>query len=299
MSGNVIYRTVRRIVEFFLVSLLNGISLGSVLFLLAAGFSLIFGVMGIVNLAHGALYMIGAFVGWTIAVRNGWNFWLAAAAGGLAAALLGLLIERGFLRQLHGRLNEQVLVTFGFVYIITNLSQWLWGPVARPPFAASFLSASINIVGGLYPVARLASIFVGLILATVLWWLQNKTRIGAIIRAGMDDREMATGLGINVGLVSIGVFFLGSFVAGFAGVTGAHLLGVNLQLSINVLLLALIVIVVGGMGSVEGALLGGTLIGLVDSFGRGVFPQLAMFSMYLTMIIVLLVRPTGLLGRKA
>jgi branched-chain amino acid transport system permease protein len=281
----------------FVINLLNGISFGSVLFLLASGLSIIFGLMGILNLSHGALYMVGAYVGWTVAVKYGLNFGLAVLAGGLTAGALGLFIEQGFLRRLYKQLNEQVLLTFGFVYILTNVSLWIWGPLARPAFTAGFLSGSFPIGHWSYPIARAGIIITGLILAVGLWWLQNKTRMGAIVRAGMDDKEMTMGLGVNLDRVSIVLFFLGSFLAGFAGVIGAQFLGVNLGFGINILLLALVVIVIGGMGSVEGALLGSMVIGIIDAFGKALFPGLAMFLTYFVMIIVLLVRPAGLLGR--
>jgi len=279
--------------------LLNGISFGSLLFLLSSSFSLILGVMGILNLSHGALYMIGAYVGWSLAVQYGLNFGLAILAGGAAAGLIGLIIERGFLRRLYMQLNEQVLLTYGFVHILTNLSLWLWGPVPRPPFRTPILSGSFSITDWSYPVARIAIIFIGLALAAGLWWLQDKTRAGAIVRAGMDDKQMAMGLGINLEMVSIVIFFLCSFIAGFAGVIGTQLLGANLALGMHILLLSLIVVVVGGIGSVQGSLLGAMLIGLIDNFGKALFPEFAMFTMYLVMIIVLAVRPRGLLGRRA
>ena len=284
-------------VDLLVLSLLNGISVGAILFLLGSGFSLVAGVMRIINLAHGALYMIGAYVGWTLAVQYGLDFPLAILAGGVGAGLVGLIIERGFLRRLYRQLNEQVLLTLGFVHILTNLSLWIWGPLARVPFTAPFLSGSFHIAGLSYPIARISIIFIGLILAIGLWLLQDKTRYGAMVRAGMDDRQMTMGLGINLERVSAIVFFVGSFIAGVAGVIGAQLLGVNLSLSWEVLLLALIVVVVGGVGSVQGSLVGGLLIGLVDTFGKALFPQFAMFTMYLAMIIILIVRPSGLLGR--
>lgn len=281
-----------------ILNLLNGISFGSILFLLASAFSLIYGVMGVLNLSHGALYMVGAYLGWTIAVRLGLNFGLAILVGGLTAGAVGLVMERGFLRHLYKQINEQALLTYGFVLILTNICLWLWGALPRPPFTAAFLSHSFNFAGWSYPVSRVTVIFVGLAIAVGLWWLQNKTRVGAIVRAGMDNKEMTMGLGINLERVSIAIFFLGSFIAGSAGVLGAQLLGVNLQLGIGILLLTLIVIFVGGAGSVEGALLGGILIGLIDTFGKGFFPDFAMFTMYLAMVIILLARPNGLLGRK-
>jgi branched-chain amino acid transport system permease protein len=280
------------------LGLLNGISLGSILFLLASSLSLIMGVMGILNLAHGALYMVGAYVGWTIAMRYELNFGLAVLAGGVAAGLVGLVVERGFFRHLYRQLNEQVLLSFGLIYIVTNLCRLVWGPRSRAPFTASFLSGSFPIMGISYPFSRIMIIFIGLFVALGLWWLQDKTRVGAIVRAGMDDKEMVSGLGVNLERISVVVFFVGASIAGGTGVVGAELLGANLQLSIDVLLLALVVVIVGGVGSVQGALLGGMLIGCIDSLGKTLFPQAAMFTIYLAMIIILLARPTGLLGRK-
>jgi branched-chain amino acid transport system permease protein len=286
------------IMETLVLGTLNGVSFGIILFILGSGLSLILGVMGILNLSHGTLYMVAAYVGWSITIHWKGNFILAVLAGGVVAGLIGLFIERIFLQRLYKQLNEQVLVTFGFLHIITNLSLWVWGPAPRVPFAAPSLSFSIPVMGWSYPVARLAIILIGVALAVTLWWLQEKTRIGAVIRAGMDDKRMAMGLGINVQRVSTAVFFFGSFMAGFAGVIGSQLLGPNLELGIEVLLLSLIVVVVGGMGSVQGALLGGLIIGLIDSFGKVLFPELAMFTMYLAMIAILVIRPRGLLGRK-
>jgi len=285
-------------VDVFVLNLLHGVSFGMVLFLIAAGMSIVIGIMGIINLAHGALYMFGGYVGWTIAIKYGLNFWLAVLAGGLAAAGVGLFIERGFLRRLYKQLNEQVLLTFGFVYIITNVCLWIWGGGAKMPFTAPELSGNINIAGITYPLARIAIIIIGLLLAVFLWWLQDKTRVGAMVRAGMDDKEMVTGLGINLERITTGVFLLAAFIAGFAGVIGAKVFGVCTVLGIDTLLLALIVIIVGGIGSVQGALVGALIIGVIDTFGRSLFPQFAMFTMYVVMMIILIVKPSGLIGRK-
>lgn len=283
--------------DWFVINLLNGVSYGMVLFLIASGMSIILGAMGITNLAHGAIYMVGAYVGWTVAVKWGVGFGMGLLVGGAVAGLVGFAIERGLLRRLYKQPNEQVLLTFGFVYILTNLCLWIWGGWPRMPFTAHFLKGSFHIMGRAYPKARVAVILVGLILALCLWWLQDRTRIGAVVRAGMDDKETTMGLGINLERAFSVIFFVSSFIAGMAGVIGAQLLGVRTSLGLDVLLLALIVIIVGGVGSIQGALLGGILIGVIDSFGRAVFPQFAMFTMYVTMIVVLIVRPTGLLGR--
>lgn len=283
--------------DVFLVTLLNGISLGGVLFLVASGLSLVLGVLGIANLAHGALYMVGAYLGWTIVSQYGGNFWLAAVAAAATAGLIGLVMERGFLRHLHGLFNEQVLLTIGVVHIITNLCLWIWGSIPKTPFTASILSGSFVVAGWPYPISRIAIMLIGLALAVGLWWLQDRTRVGAIVRAGMDNREMTEGLGINLKLVLTVLFFVGAAIAGFAGVIGGQMLGASLGQGTQILVLALIVVVVGGVGSVQGALVGAMIIGLVDAFGKLLFPELAMFTMYLVMIIILLVRPSGLLGK--
>jgi branched-chain amino acid transport system permease protein len=285
--------------DFFLSNLLNGISYGMILFLIAAGMSIVLGIMGITNLAHGSLYMIGAYIGWTIFVQLGMNFWLAVFAGAVVSGIIGLLIERIFLKHLYKQVNEQVLLTYGLVYITTNLVTWIWGGRYRLQFTAPELDMhTVNLGSFSFPLTRIVITIFGILVALILWYLQDKTRIGAIVRAGMDDKEMVQGLGINLELVSMAVFFVASFVAGLAGVIGAQLLSTYPGLGENVLLLTLAVIIVGGIGSIQGALVGGLLIGLIDNFGKALFPQYAMFTIYFAMIIVLLIKPSGLLGRS-
>jgi len=283
---------------FVLSNLASGISLGMVFFLIGAGFSIVLGLMGIVNLAHGALYMVGAYVGWTIAVQLKMDFWLAVFVGGIAGALVGLLIERLFLRRLYKQPNEQVLLTFGFVYILSNLVIWIWRGHRRLQFTAPYLYGPIEIGGISFAKDRLVIIAVGVILAIALWYFENKTRTGAIVRAGMDNKEMTMALGINLERVFTFVFALAAFIAGAAGVIGAQLLGAYSWMGTDILLYALIVVVVGGLGSVQGSLLGGLVIGIVDTFGKALFPQFAMSTIYVAMIVVLLAKPSGFLGRK-
>jgi branched-chain amino acid transport system permease protein len=279
------------------VNLLNGISYGMILFIIASGLSLIFGVMGILNLAHGALYVLGAYIGLTLA-KQGTNFLLAALAAGAVVGLVGLSLERLFLGRLYKQVSDQVLLTLGLVYIFWNVILWIWGPKAHIGEAPYILQGAINMGGFSYPLYRLTIILIGAAIFIALWFFQEKTRTGAIMRAGMDDKQMTIGLGINYGLFSSFIFFLGAFLGGLAGFLGTPIIGIQPGLSMDILLFAIIVIVIGGVGYVQGALLGAILIGIIDGFGKAYFPDFALFTVYLAMIIILLFRPYGLLGRS-
>lgn len=283
--------------DLWIVHLLNGFTWGCVLFLIAAGFSIVFGVMGIVNMAHGTLYMIGAYVG-IAAARGLGNFWLSVLVGAITAGLIGLVTERVFLRRLHRQPMEQVLLTFGIVYISVNAVLWIWGAWPMIGDAPALLSGSISIGNITFPVYRFAIILAGLMIATGLWLIQDKTRVGAIVRAGMDDKEMTISLGIKYGLIASAVFFLGACIAGFAGAIATPMVGAFVGSAYDMLILALIVVVVGGIGSVQGALIGALIIGLLDTLGKVFFPDIAMFTVYLILVIMLLFRPFGILGRK-
>jgi len=286
------------IFEQIVINLLNGLSLGLILFLLASGLTMVFGIMGIVNLAHGALYMIGAYVGWSVAIHHGMNYWLAILAGGLVAGAAGLVIERVTLHYLYRQVNEQVLVTLGLVYVLTNLTMWIWGPMPRAPYTAPFLSGSFRLLGWLYPIHRITIVFIVMGIAIAIWWFQDKTRIGAMVQAGMDDKEIAMGLGINMDRISVVLFFVCSFVAGIAGVIGAQLLGADLGQGFHILGLALVVVIVGGVGSVAGALIGGLILGVFNSFINVLVPEIGMWAMYLFVVITLVVRPQGIMGGR-
>jgi branched-chain amino acid transport system permease protein len=280
------------------ICLLSGLSYGMVLFLLSAGLSVVLGLMGIIQLAHAAIVMFGGYVGVTVAKATD-NFLLGILAGGTAAGMIGFVLERGFLRYLYQRHREQIMVTFGFVFILTNIVVWIWGPWPKSGFVPSLLGGSILIGTRNFPVHRILVIAIGAGIFFALWWLQEKTRIGAIVRAGMDDAEMVSGLGINLGPLTVGVFFLGSFLAGFAAVVGAPLLGgVSPDQGFTLLLLAMAVCIVGGVGSIQGALAGALLIGIIYTLVATYLSVLAMFTAYLIMIIILIFRPSGLRGRK-
>lgn len=283
--------------DLLVLNFLNGISFGMVLFLLAAGLSLTYGVMGVLNLAHGSLYMVGAFVGFFV-LSGGHGFWLAALLGGIAAGLGGLVLEKVFLSRLHNLRGAQATLTVGIVYILGNLCLWIFGPqnrLAAPPLWFTF---SVHIGNYTFPVYRLVLIIIGTGFFIGLWLLLTKTRIGAIIRAGMDDKEMIMGLGSNYELVSTAVFSLGAFASGFAGAIALPMIGVAPYISWDIFLYALIVVVVGGLGSLQGSLIGALAIGIIDTFSRSLFSDFSMFILYAVLVITLLIKPSGILGRK-
>jgi branched-chain amino acid transport system permease protein len=274
-----------------------GLSLGLILFLLAAGMTLTMGLMRIVNMSHGALYMVGGYVG--IGVAN-WthNFWLAMLAGAVVTGLIGIGLEVGFLRRLYNDEASQVLLTIGFIYILQNLTQWIWGtyPLGAP--VPKLLSAAVPVGSIELPAYRFFLIAFGFLMAFLLWWFQDRTKVGSWVRAGMDNREITGTFGINLKLLFTGIFALGSLIAGMCGVLGAPVTGMNLGIGWGALLLALIVVVIGGTGSIQGALIGGIIIGLLNAFGGAYFPEFADYVVYVALIVILLVRPSGLLGRK-
>ncbi len=206
-------------------------------------------------------------------------------------------METGFLRRLYKQEGSQVLLTIGFIYVITNAIQWVWGPQPLSGITPAVFSGYLPIGNITFPIFRFAIIGFGLIMAILLWLFQERTRIGAIVRAGMDNREITTALGINLRIIFTGIFALGALVAGLCGLMGAPLMGINLQVGWDTLLLAMIVVIVGGAGSIQGALIGGLIIGLLDAFGKAYFPQFAYFVIYVALILILLFKPAGLLGR--
>jgi branched-chain amino acid transport system permease protein len=275
---------------------LLGLSYGLVLFLVATGLSMTMGLMRIVNMAHGALFMAGGFVGLTVAQHS--NFLFGALAAMAVAGLGGFLLEVGFLRRLYKQEASQVLLTIGFIYILVNIAQWIWGSFPKSGATPGFLSSSVTIGAVDVATYRLFIIGFGLVMAVLLWLFQDKTKVGAKVRAGMDSRETASQLGINLKLLFTGIFALGSLLAGLAGFMGGKIVGTNLNNAWQGLLLSLIVVVIGGAGSVQGALLGGVILGLLNSFGAAYFPSFSSYIMYVALIVILLVRPAGLLGRR-
>jgi branched-subunit amino acid ABC-type transport system permease component len=286
-------------VTFYLLQALNGCAYGMLLFLLAAGLSLIFGLMEIVNLAHGGFYLLGAYFGLSI-VRWTGSFWLALAIAPLLTGGVGFLLEWPLLRPLYRRTHlDQILLTFGFAFVLTDLTRWLWGADVQSLPAPRGLDGSITILGTLFPVYRLFVIGAGVALALGLWLGLVRARFGAIVRAGVANREMTQALGIDIAAVFTGVFVFGTALAGLAGVAAAPILGVFPGVDFETLIVTLIVVVVGGLGTFGGAFWGGLLIGEAETFGKVLVPQVALVVTYLVMAAVLLVRPAGLLGGRA
>lgn len=291
---------------------LNGLQLGVTLFLLSAGLTLVFGIMQVINLAHGSFYMIGAYVGATVAARSG-SFFLALVAGIGAAGCVGCLVEILVLRRLYSRQHlDQVLATFGLIMFFNELTRIVWG--RQPLFmdVPPSLTASIELLPGLpYPTYRLAVIAVGLLVALFLWLVFNKTRIGMQIRAGSSNREMVGALGVNINLLYTLVFGLGALLAGLAGVMAGPILAVEAGMGESILILTFVVIVIGGIGSIRGAVAGALLVGMVDTLGRAFLPSLlktvlagatadsvaaslSSMAIYILMAAILVWKPRGL-----
>ena len=293
---------------------LNGLQFGVMLFLMAAGLTLIFGVMGLINLAHGSLYMVGAFAAAGMAAATG-SFMLALIASLIAAAIAGVLIEMTVIRRLYDRDHlDQVLATFALILIFSEGTRWVFGSFPLFLDKPSFLSGTVTLPFNVeYSVYRLSLIVVGILVAIGLFWMIAKTRIGIRIRAGENDREMIGALGVDISRLYTMVFALGAALAGLAGALIGAIQSVQVGMGEPVLILAFVVIVIGGIGSIKGALIGAILVGLTDTLGRFLLPQafalilepsqatsvgssLASMSIYILMAGILLFRPKGLLG---
>jgi branched-chain amino acid transport system permease protein len=282
----------------WLLLAVNSITLGGLLFLLSAGFSLIFGLMRIPNLTHGSLFMLGAYIG--VSFRwQGANFWVAALASALVMAAIGGVIERLLLRRLAGQELAQVLVTLGLSFIIADLCLMIWTGDPIPLETPSALKGAVPILSIRFPTYRLAIVLIAVVIAILLWLMLERTRLGAMIRAGVDDPAMARVTGIRVSRLFTLVFCLGAGLAGFAGVMGGPILSVYPGLDADMLPLALIVVILGGSGSLLGALIGSFVIGFIYNFGQAYFQELAYVILFLPMLLVLILRPQGLFGRHA
>jgi branched-chain amino acid transport system permease protein len=279
----------------FLIQLLNSVQYGLLLFMLASGLTLIFGIMGVVNLAHGSFYMLGAYLAWSLAGLTG-SLTLAIVGGAVLAALFGLALEWLLFRHFYHRDHlDQVLLTFGLIYIFEELRSILWGDDVHGVKVPELLSASIPLTDNLsYPVYRLFISGICLLLALGLYLLISKTRLGMKIRAGAFNHDMAEALGVNVKLIHAIVFAMGVALASVAGMIAAPVSSVYPGMGSPVLIMCFVVVVIGGIGSVRGALISALLVGLVDTFGKVLLPQVSGMLVYMLMAAVLLWKPEGL-----
>ena len=282
----------------FPVFFLHGLAYAGLLFLVSAGLTLVFGMMNVLNFAHAAMYMLGAYFSYTLLQATD-QFWLSLMVCPILLFVIGALIERFLLRRVHvyGHLHE-LLLTFGLAYIITEVVKWAWGNFPLAVNIGGFLGDTVEIVGITYPVYRIfifvCAVFVGTMMALILY----KTRLGIILRAAVNDSEMVNALGFNVPRVFMGVFAFGAALSGFAGVIAGPLLSTYPGMAHEILIDAFVVIVVGGFGSLGGAVVASLLIGELQSFGVLLFPKLSLALVYLLMAAVLIVKPSGLFGEK-
>jgi branched-chain amino acid transport system permease protein len=276
---------------------LNGLTLGALLFFVASGLTVVFGLMRILNLAHGALFLLGGYAGLTVQQATG-SFPLALVIAALASGILGLALQQGFSRILMGTTFNQVLLTLGIAFILQNLILAVWGGVPRSVPPPALLQGSTQILGVTYPYYRLFLIGLAVVGGALLWGFWERSLLGALLRACVDDRDMASAMGIRVDLAFASVFAVGSSLAGLTGLLGAPILGLSIGLDAQILLLSVVVVVVGGVGSLSGAFVGSMLVGMLDTYGRALFPEMSYFTLFAPVIFILLLRPSGLFGRE-
>ena len=302
--------------DYLLLQMLNGVQLGLLMFLLAAGLTLTFGIMDLVNLAHGSLYMMGAYIAWMLI---GWtdSFVLGVLLTLPATFLLGVVVEAVVARRLYARDHlDQVLATFGLILFFNELVRVLWGPAGKSIAVPPFLSTAIEILPGVpYPAYRLAIIVMGGLVALLLAWLVTRTRLGMVIRAGASNRRMIGALGVNIELLFTLVFGLGAVFAGLAGLMAAPITSVKIGMGDDILILAFVIIVIGGIGSIKGAFVAAMIVGQIDIVGRAFLPDflktflstsaassaapaISQVLVYVLMAGVLIWRPTGLFGQR-
>lgn len=280
------------------VFFLHGLAYAGLLFLVSSGLTLVFGMMNVLNFAHAAFYMLGAYFSYTILKITG-NFWLSIIICPILLFLIGALVERFLLRRVHvfGHLHE-LLLTFGLAYIITESVKWIWGNYPLSVSIGGFLSGSIDLFGLTYPVYRLFILLCAVIVGLIMCFVIYKTKVGVIVRAAVNDSEMVNALGVNVSSVFMNVFAAGAALSGFAGVIAGPLLTTYPNMANEILIDAFVVIVVGGFGSLGGALLASLIIGELQSFGVLLIPKLSMALIYMLMAAVLVIKPSGLFGEE-
>jgi branched-chain amino acid transport system permease protein len=283
--------------QFWVIQAFNGISYGALLFLVGSGVSLIFGVMRIVNLSHGAYFLWGGYI--ALSVINATGSWaLSLPVAALAVAVIGMAMERVFLRPLGFDPLRQLLLTVGFAFLFQQGALDIWGGNNMDITPPATLTQSV-VIGGIYfPAYRMFMIVLALVIGVALWLAMEKTRMGAAVRATVDDAQMARGVGIDTNRISMFIFALGAFLAALGGVIGGAFLGIYPGLDFEMLPLAFAVVIIGGLGSLGGAAIGALAVGLADNFGKALFPEVSYFTLYAPMVLILAVKPTGLFGRQ-
>ena len=284
---------------FLVTESVNALSQAALLFFLGVGLTLIFGIMRIVNFAHGSFYMLGAFIGYSTARLTG-SFWLALALAPLAVGVVGTLFELGILRRLYRRDESAFLmVTFGLALVLGEIIRLSWGPEALQVESPAAFSGVIFLFDEPFPTYRLFLVGAGFVVALAIWQFLERTRLGLLIRATSQNAEMVHALGIDVNLVRSAVFGIGCGLAGAGGVLAAPLLTASIGMAAEMIIDAFVIVIIGGMGSFPGSLIGAVLVAFVQVFGEYYLPDLALAFMYLVMLLVLVVRPGGLLGKEA
>ncbi|MBV8088337.1 MAG: branched-chain amino acid ABC transporter permease [Alphaproteobacteria bacterium] len=287
------------LIGFLVTESLNALSQAALLFFLGVGLTLIFGIMRIVNFAHGSFYMLGAFIGYSTARLTG-SFWLALALAPLAVGIVGTLFELGVLRRLYRRDESAFLmVTFGLALVLGEIIRLSWGPDALQVEPPAAFSGVIFLFDEPFPTYRLFLVGAGAVVALAIWQFLERTRLGLLIRATSQNAEMVHALGIDVNLVRSAVFGIGCGLAGAGGVLAAPLLTASIGMAAEMIIDAFVIVIIGGMGSFPGSLIGAVLVAFVQVFGEYYLPDLALAFMYLVMLLVLVVRPGGLLGKEA
>jgi branched-chain amino acid transport system permease protein len=283
---------------FLAQQVLNGLSFGALLFLLASGLTLVFGLMRIINLAHGAFYMLGGYIGVVVAGLTG-NLLVAVIAAVVAVAVTALIVEVGLLRFVRGQELPEVLLTVGVSFVIADLCLAIFGGDPRTLPLSAMITGSLQVGSLTYPLYRIFVMVVAVVIGVALALVQNRTRVGAVVRAGVDDREIISAMGVNIRWVFTGMFIVGAALAAIGGTIGAGMMSIRPGIQDEVLLYALVVVIIGGLGSVPGAAVGSVLIGLIDAFAKAWIPDLAYFTIFAPMALVLVLRPTGLFGKAA
>ncbi|MEQ6916291.1 branched-chain amino acid ABC transporter permease [Halomonas aquatica] len=286
--------------QSFIAALLNSLDIALLLFVIAVGLNIIFGVLNVINFAHGALYMLGAYFAYTAMGLLGLSFWVALVVAPLLVAVVAIAIERLMLRMVYDRhITDSLLLTFALLLIIDESVRIIWGPSIQVVDPPALLAGTVSVLGVNYPLYGLFVIAIGIAMMLGLWLLFTRTRLGRIVRAAALDREMAQTLGINVPLVITGVFAFGAWIAAVGGVVAAPMRAIGPAMGEKIIIESFIVVVIGGLGSFPGTLLGALVLGFIHGFGGRFLPEINLVLPYIGMALVLLIKPQGLMGKGA